>query len=498
MKNTPIILLASLMFYLALLVGCQPNQIEDQVSISPTYTPSPTRPSESSVAVEEQIPATATATMTTTAMAMPIVTNTASMMPTSTPPATPTTGEVHISSEPDGAWASVINENLGGQTPLTWMLSPGTYTVTLTLPGYKDWASPITVTAGSSRLLTPILRQHHTIIPVAEPIVSVWDLKWADNGQSLVYAISDQQWPSYVRSLPVYQSWWLYDINSGENQAIPPPKTEVSNPVREALGICPFPQPETRPYPCSPTLWESPTSNRIVFSSGAIDGDANTWLADKDGSNVIYLDQLRASPEIVMWSSNGLWLLIGQYNGVSNTYYLVSIDGAFVESLEQLTETSHWRVEKTAPQFSPDGEKVAFVGIETNGRQLTPEQLEDEEAYNLYILDLNSMDHQLVSPRFGVLQWATDGKGLYILDGSANTVGNSFAHGNRGVLYAELYYIDLALKGYPEQKLAGDIPLYLPYPGRWTYSPETRIMAGTFNLDSGERIFSILPILPLE
>jgi hypothetical protein len=88
---------------------------------------------------------------------------------------------------------------------------------------------------------------------------------------------------------------------------------------------------------------------------------------------------------------------------------------------------------------------------------------------------------EVVSTRFGFFQWAGDGNGLYILDGSANTVGNYAAYiiASR-VHYADLYYIDLTQETHPEQKIAADIPLYRSYFGAWAYSPQAQAMTGTF------------------
>ncbi|MCA9899363.1 MAG: PD40 domain-containing protein, partial [Anaerolineales bacterium] len=204
------------------------------------------------------------------------------------------------------------------------------------------------------------------------------------------------------------------------------------------------------------------------------------------------------SPQEVMWSSDGQWLLMGIYWGVdnSNLYYLVSSDGTFVANLEELTSTSHFRVQGPKPAFSPDGQKLAFVGIETdgepwNGQPWSPEKLDHEEAYNLYVLDLNTLEYELVSSRFGVIQWASDGNGLYILDGTAITVLGylKYLDSGAGVRYADLYYIDLTQETYPEQKLADDIPVNIPY-GVWAYSPEAQAMAGIFYLE--RPVFGIL------
>lgn len=487
MKKEFIINILGLMVFLGIVISCQSDQGEIGENRSPTSTPTMFLP-EGGTATRENI------TVMATSVVEPTPTSTARATPTSVLTATPmTTGQVHIISEPSDVSASVINTDVNAQTPVIWTLLPGTYTVTLSMPGYEDWMTPITVTAGSQMTITAILRQRYTIIPVQDGIRAASSVQWSEDGQSLTYALANNEWPDHVQFLPVYQNWWRYDMVSGATQELPPPQTRVTDAVRESLGVCRFDEPESLPYPCLTTLQESPTSNRIAFSAGVnVSAEANTWLANIDGSEVVYLDTILGSPEEVMWSNDGKWLLIGRWAGIDNShlYYLVSTDGSFVESLEDVTSISHWVVQGAKPQFSPDGQKLAFVGIETEGKQLTGDLLNQEEVYNLYVLDLTTMETQLVSPRFGLLQWAHDRNGLYVLDGSANTAGHQVDYVLSGVHYADLYYVDLTQETYPEQKLAGDIPLQLPYWGSWAYSPEARAMAGTFIINGP--VFGIL------
>lgn len=487
MKKSTMIILSCLLLYSGLLIGCQPGKVEDGSSILPTHTSAESMLENGSM-TEPDIEATSTSIppATSTAEVTPFSTLTASRLPS---------GEVNIFSEPTGAQASITAYDLSGETPVNWVVPSGMYTVTLMLDGYEEWTVPIAVTAASQITVTANLRQHYKVTPLIESNTAAFNVQWTDEGNSLIYSLTDTQWPAHVLMLPVYQTWWQYDLGNRVTQEVPPPQTRVTNTTRESLGICPFPYAESNPfpYPCNNTLQESSSQKRIVFSSGKVTGEANTWLADIDGSDVIYLENYPGMPEDVRWSSDGRWLLIGYYAGVdrSKLFYLVSADGSFVESLEGLTNTSQWFIQGAAPQFSPDGQKLAFAGIKTDGESLTGEQLNEEEDYNLYVLDLGTLENQLVSLRFGMFQWTHDGGGLYVLDGSANTAGNSIEYIlNDEVNYADLYFIDLSLDAYPEQKLVGDIPLDLPYSGAWAYSPEARAIAGTFDIKGS--VFGIL------
>lgn len=492
MRKTPMGIIVCLGLLQGLVAGCQPSQEENVGNHFPINTPTISL-SESGATPEPSSTATSTSIPVPTDLLTTEATSTNTSLATKV-----SSAEVFIISEPEGALASMTGNNQSGQTPIIWTVPPGTYTVTLSLDGYENWTAPITIKTGNHITVTATLHKQYMITLIEELTSPLWNLQWSEDGRSLIYALSNEQWPDHVRFLPVYQNWWQYDAASGDIQAVSPPQTRVTDVIRESLAVCPFALPELQSYPCSATLQESPSSNRIAFSSGQnISIEANTWLANIDGSDVIYLDTFPGSPEDVKWSTDGNWLLIGKYYGASvssNIYYLVSSDGNFVQSLEEVTNINHGLVEGPAPQFSPDGQKIAFVGIEAGDRQLTWDEQNQEEAYNLYVLDLNTMEYQMVSPRFGMFQWNDDGNGLYILDGSASTAGNRGDHIDDlvegKVNYADFYFIDMTQATFPEQKLAEGIPVNLPYSGAWAYSEEARAMAGSFDLNGS--VFSIL------
>ena len=347
-----IIIIICLMLCLGVAIGCLPNNVgylNDNLPIT-----SPTIPM---LEIEPKATVTGTSFPTPTAISTPTTIPLDTPVPTQIP-----TGELYIFSEPEGAVAGIASENLSAHAPVSWTMLPGTYTVTLTLEGYQEWITPINVTAGSQVTLAVTLRQQHTIIPI-EGANYAWSLVWSDDGQSLTYATGGS-------FLPVTQSWWLYDLITHTQEVLPPLQNRVTNTVREVLGVCPFPLPDIRPYPCSPNLQESPTSNRIVFSSMLVGHDFNTWLANVDGTGAIHLETIPEAPSDVMWSNNEQWVLIGVYAAIdhSHVYYLVSSDGTFVESLEELTNTNHWRVQGVRPQFSPDGQIVVTASDDNSAR----------------------------------------------------------------------------------------------------------------------------------
>ena len=67
-------------------------------------------------------------------------------------------GTVNVSSNPSGADVS-LDGNFVGNCPAALKISPGKHTVTVKMPGYKDWSREITVESGSEVQLTANLEK---------------------------------------------------------------------------------------------------------------------------------------------------------------------------------------------------------------------------------------------------------------------------------------------------------------------------------------------------
>ena len=78
------------------------------------------------------------------------------------PPASPTqetaTGTVNVTSNPDGADVYADGQFVGN-SPAVLKLKPGKHTVSVKLPGRKDWSREISVESGSEVRLTATLEQ---------------------------------------------------------------------------------------------------------------------------------------------------------------------------------------------------------------------------------------------------------------------------------------------------------------------------------------------------
>ena len=70
----------------------------------------------------------------------------------------PAKGAVNVTSNPTGADLSVDGEFVGN-TPAALKLTPGKHTMTVKMPGYKDWSRDVTVQSGSEVQLTANLEK---------------------------------------------------------------------------------------------------------------------------------------------------------------------------------------------------------------------------------------------------------------------------------------------------------------------------------------------------
>ena len=76
---------------------------------------------------------------------------------------------------------------------------------------------------------------------------------------------------------------------------------------------------------------------------------------------------------------------------------------------------------------------------------------------------------------------------------SIRSIDTLILENNNEMAFTNLYFIDLTKELFPEQKIAGNIPILLPYTGPWSYSEKAHAMAGVFNFREG-----ILEVLRLK
>lgn len=379
--------------------------------------------------------------------------------------------------------AEMTNEEL--QTPKSLLTPSPNITVPATIVPEKTPSLAVVPTVETTNI-------GYQIIPI-ETIDKPYELTWVNEGRILQYSIRDSNVPAHRQYLLPYQTRGQYDIVTNEFQILPAYETRITNDIRESIRVCLFPLDELDTNICSSNIHESPNSNRIVFMAPDDNNNIKLWLADDDGANTIQLD-IDDTVIDVIWSPNGEWLLLGFFAGTngSHIYYLVSTDGIFVQSLEILTDTNQHRIQGTTPKFSPDGQYLAFAGIPTGEQKLSEAQINQENEYNTYLLDLTTLKHKQISSKFGRLQWHKDGTTLYILDGAANTDGNLLEYVlDEEPNWVTLYAIDTTESTYPQYEIATDIPWELPYVYAWAYSPESNVLAGQFNLD-GEGVVGIV------
>jgi len=301
---------------------------------------------------------------------------------------------------------------------------------------------------------------------------------WEPDGYTLRYATQDDwtlnNWPS---SEAQDWLWWQYDLQSGTQIPLPPPQSRVSSETRQMLSLCTFRKigdESAEPCPGYSMLVESPFSEQIVFAP-ITTGDGETWLANTNGSTAKRIengDGLPLAPSYVEWSSDGRWLIVGNYAYLlpkNQILFLMATDGSFVQGLEQITGYGLTHVNGLYPRFSPDGHSLAYVATDK-------EDPMDPDGYKLFVLDLNTLESTIITERVGLFQWADSGRGVYVLDGAVFPPG---ATASTGQVMTNLYYIDLDQSPPKETILARGIP-YFPQSDStslWAYSEIAHALA---------------------
>lgn len=286
-----------------------------------------------------------------------------------------------------------------------------------------------------------------------------------DDEHSLVYATA-----SGITE-PKDFDWWHYDLLTQQKRQLPPPSSAVSNEVRQKLNLCPLDLSDwTDSTECWVTsiLFESPVSDLMLYSPVSYYA-GELWLANKDGSQAMKIGDFR--PSYAQWSSDGKWLITGNhFPGApgQETHYLIATDGTFIETLSKVTETDHFLLNGLYPEFSSDGQELAYVGSKIY-------ESVNENDYHLYSLDLNTFESQVISERVGLFQWSNDGRGMYILDNALNLLEES-----RESRSTSLYSIDITQEPFQETLIANEITYHPPNSlgtWYWAYMPATKALA---------------------
>ncbi len=386
------------------------------------------------------------------------------------------TGQLSVSSIPEGVTFMILEAGLSAQTPYSTVIAPDTYTLTFSSDGYRTMTQTVSIVSNEVASLQVEMTYLYEYIPLevlADNHLTYID--WAPNGYTLIYAVEN----GFYSTESVDWTWWSYDSLSGNKIQITPPDSRVDIETRQQLNLCPLQGSSMTPS-CSgySLLFESQTSDIIVFTPLAT-GDGEAWLATINGDSAQKLDDIVLAPSYVQWSNNERWLIISIHLPAlpgQHEHYLVSRDGTFIKRLAEITGHYSSNVNGLFPQFSPDGQTLAYAGSEVPGSHV-------QSDYKLYTLNLDSLETRLVSSRLGLFQWGADSSGLYVLDGALyplTTEDTDTSSGDLGRQITNLYYIDLTKDTVLESQIASNI-FYFPKLNRgtwlWGYSEESQAIA---------------------
>lgn len=464
---------------LVLLIGCTSNEDPDPPSSTPVATPVPTNVTSIRTTIEATRPSETSVPPTATPTLIPL--NTA----TSTHEPTPLPAFLSVVSQPEGALLAIAEAGLTVNTPYSTELPSGLYTVSVSLEGYQNWQENFLLQAGETHELSVnlvanpgIAGQYMTLAELGS--VSgfseqryLTDITWEPEQNAFVYAIQEGRGFTEAKDW----AWGRFDLLNRETLALEAPQSLVNSETRAVLYLCPLDEQEwDGPTRCSyiTKVFESDVHDLLVFSpvpeEPYIEGDL--WIANLDGSNAQMLADFR--PAYAHWSMDGQWLATGRsFAGLPGQviHYLVSKDGSYIETLQQITGIDSFYLNGLFPQFNPTKPELLIAGSEVS-------ESRDESDYKLYILDLNTLESRLVTDRVGLFQWADNGQGVYVLDGallppSTEPVPFDMRETN-------LYYIDLTQNPPQEYLIASGIPYYSNTDygtWNWAYSPTFQAIA---------------------
>lgn len=297
-------------------------------------------------------------------------------------------------------------------------------------------------------------------------------LSWEPDGQGLVYALQGE-WGLYMVPYvePSQWSWWQYDVKTRQNTPLNSSgKSEIDLELRRKLGICTLEPVEENECGRVPLLWESPYGDRVIYNP--VTRGENTWLAHKDGSNALELDEASSVVEVI-WSSDSRWAVLASSGFGApgmDLYYLLDLNTGDIVHLGLLTGYNPSFVNYIRPRFSPDGQYLVFAAAETAAEEV-------QSRYGLYLLDMSTLESERLTDRFGPFQWEANSQSLYVLD---NAILFEYANDMLAPREAALYNINIVNRPFQETLLFDNInffPQETPSAWHWAYSPEAQAIA---------------------
>ncbi|MCB0033474.1 MAG: PEGA domain-containing protein [Anaerolineales bacterium] len=394
---------------------------------------------------------------------------------------------VTISSVPSGAEVTIVGNEATGITPFTTTLATGNHTIILKKSGYHSIEVVISLSdLGNTNILEYLIPYDMTIdhyikltdlggVGDASQLSFLAEVDWVSEDEVFLYALNEGSNLSEAKDW----SWEKYDLTNQEIGPQTSPTSAINDETRRNLKLCPLDKGEWESsIECEEltAVFESKEHGFVVYSplspEDTSSDEGGLWIARLDGSNARKLSDFE--PAYVNWSSDGQWFVTGErFAGLPGQaiHYLARTDGTFFKSLQNITGIDSFYVNGLFPQFSPDGQMLLYPGTKII------ESLNAED-YGLFKLDLNTLEHDLITDRFGLFQWASDGRGVYVLDEAFTPFDVSLL---RTAREASLYFIDIVhVNLSQEYSIASNIPYY-PHTfygsWNWAYSPTSHAIA---------------------
>jgi Tol biopolymer transport system component len=152
----------------------------------------------------------------------------------------------------------------------------------------------------------------------------------------------------------------------------------------------------------------SPDGRRIAYFDGMYDHSHHLWVANADGrERRLVLDKEVSSAaghvRSLTWAPNGEWLAFV----TDNSIYLVRPDGT------GLRRVASSRVSVPGVQWSPDGSRIAYLGIGGTCLSVTGKDEDLTCEGTLFIANVDGIGEQVIegirTPQWSSIAWNPSG-----------------------------------------------------------------------------------------
>jgi len=155
----------------------------------------------------------------------------------------------------------------------------------------------------------------------------------------------------------------------------------------------------------------APENRRIAFETYR-DGNAEVYLMNEDGSELINLTQNEGYDGTPAWSPDGQCIAFTSERTGNPEIFVMSVDGSQVE---QLTDGGGFNV---VPEWSPDGQRILFASNRSYSIPMEGGEVRIPDNPKLWAIDYGSGEVERITGQLGLDMygsWSPDGKQIVFM-----------------------------------------------------------------------------------